>query len=131
MAVRVGCADPRVPLGMLPGSLLVEQLESTLERRHGAMPPHAVERDRGDLQHAHAATSRLGRLVLAPEPVWVTKRQWKRGQCVCVESGAARTRPLRPRLGATSERAAASPSHSELPGAPQGDVKETSGLGTT
>ena len=120
MAVRVGCADPRVPLDMLPGSLLVEQLESTLKRRHGAMTPHAVERYRGDLQHAHAATSRLGRLVLAPEPVG--DQTAVEAGTVCVESGAARTRPLRPRLGATSERAAASPSHPELPGAPQGDV---------
>ena len=78
MAVPVGCADPRVPLDMLPGSLLVEQLESTPKRRHGAMTPHAVERYRGDLQHAHAATSRLGRLVLAPEPV---------GEQTAVEAG--------------------------------------------
>ena len=74
---------------MLPGSLLVEQLESTLERRHGAMPPHAVERYRGDLQHAHAATSRLGRLVLAPEPVG-DQTAVEAGTTVCVESGGGR-----------------------------------------
>ena len=93
MAVRVGCADPRVPLGMLPGSLLVEQLESTLERRHGAMPPHAVERHRGDLQHAHAATSRLGRLVLAPEPVGDQTAVEAGTVCVCGVGGGSHEAP--------------------------------------